>query len=64
MTVDEAVVAINRILAQLERETDSLVRSIDVRNIETTKLGDSRPVWLRSVELRIERKPGSEWSGA
>lgn len=62
MNVYEAQKAINKILAQLEKDTGYIVTDITLQEIEVTALGDQRSVMNKTVIVDIERTPGSDWS--
>jgi hypothetical protein len=60
--IDAAEKEIAKILAKLETETDRVVGSIGVKDIEVTTYSDSRPQWHRRVFVEMKRRPGTRWS--
>lgn len=61
MTLDEAESAIAEILRKLEIDTQSLVDSISINDIEITQLDSDRKQFQRRVEIELRRNPGSNW---
>jgi hypothetical protein len=61
MTLDKAESQIKEILKQLESDTDSLIESIEVTDIEITGMGDDRKQLQRRVLIELRRNPGSHW---
>jgi hypothetical protein len=59
--VKEAQKAIARILAKLEADTGSVVRSVTIKDIDVTTFGDDRIQMQRLVALDLERLPGTRW---
>lgn len=53
---------IARVLATLEKTTDSLVESIDLIDMEVTTFDDDRRQLQRHVRITLRRNPGSNWS--
>jgi hypothetical protein len=49
------------ILARLERETTSLVRAVEIRDVEVTGMMDDRRQLQRQVLIELDPIPGSNW---
>jgi hypothetical protein len=49
------------ILARLERETTSLVRAVEIRDVEVTGMMDDRRQLQRQVLIKLDPIPGSNW---
>lgn len=62
MTLSDAERQIAAILAALERSSESLVRSVDIVDVEVTTCSDDRRQHLRRVRIDLERLPGTRWS--
>jgi hypothetical protein len=56
-----AEIEIAKILAQVEKEMDALVETVDVYDIEVTALDDDRRQLQRRVNITLRRNPGSNW---
>lgn len=52
---------IAKILAQLETDTDAIVKGLGVEDQEITSFGDSRRQMQRRVVIELEKTPGSNW---
>jgi len=52
------------ILADLERQTEGYVRSVEIDDIETTDAESARPRLIRKVFVKLDPKPGTSWSGS
>jgi hypothetical protein len=52
---------IGEILANLERETGTIVTELALHDIETTKLQDEVKQITRHVIVSLERIPGTNW---
>jgi len=61
MDLKEATERITSILQQLEVDTDSLIESISVKDIDATKYDDDRKQLQRRVLIELRRNPGSNW---
>lgn len=61
--VTEAEKRISKMLAELERQMDGVVESIEIRDIEITTCSDDRPQWQRRVLIEMKRLPGTRWDG-
>ena len=61
MTVEEAQKKISEILAQLERDTESIVESICVDDLDTTSLANSRRRIRRAIRIQTYPVPGMGW---
>jgi len=61
MNVAEATRCINDILRDLEVSTGSVVESIELRDLDVTTV-DGGPELIRSVQIEMERLPGTKWS--
>ena len=59
--IEQAARQIERILCNLERETDTLVERINIRSIDLTSVGDTQPVYRQSVVIEMRRKVGHAW---
>lgn len=59
--ISQAQKQIAAILAKLEKEGDIVVKSIELDDIDVTKVGDDRRVMRRSVSIDCERLPGCDW---
>ena len=59
--IESAEKQICAILADLEKRTNSLVKSIEVVDLDVTTFKDARPQIIRRVRIEIERTPGSRW---
>lgn len=64
MTLNEAKISIAEILAQLEIDTDGLVKHIGLTQIDATGMKDDRRVLVMQVDIELERKPGHSWGVA
>ncbi len=66
MTVDDqtnsAEQRIAAVLAELEIATGSLVRRVEIFDLEVTRLTDTRRQMLRSVRIDLQPIPGTRWS--
>jgi hypothetical protein len=66
MNTDDQVKAaekrISVILSNLEHETGSVVRTLDLQDIDITKMNDSRKQLVRCVKIEMERLPGTKWA--
>lgn len=60
--IEQAERAIGAILAELERDVDMLVESVDVVDVEIMRLDSTRKEFHRRVELKLQRRPGTHWS--
>lgn len=60
--IEQAERAIGAILAQLERDVDMLVQSVDIVDVEITRFESTRNEFYRRVELKLQRRPGTHWS--
>ena len=60
--IHRAEAEIARVLADLERETGSLVETLDLEDLDVTQLGNDRQQVLRRPVIRMRRMPGSEWA--
>jgi hypothetical protein len=49
------------ILARLELETTSLVRAVEIRDVEVTGMMDDRRQLQRQVLIKLDPIPGSNW---
>jgi hypothetical protein len=49
------------ILAQLERDTGSIVTDIEIKSIEVTTMQDDRRMLQQCVLVELERLPGTCW---
>lgn len=61
MEIQDAEKAIEKILADLEKEYDSYIESISIDDTEVTGHGDERPMILRRVCIELKQKPGTRW---
>ncbi len=61
MTLNEAKIGIAEILAQLEKDTHSTVKSIYLDELDISNMGDSMPQRLVAVQIQLERQPGTHW---
>lgn len=61
MNTREAEIKIAKILKDLETETDCIVNSVSLMDIEVTNIGDDRKKMVRSVMIGLERLPGTLW---
>jgi len=59
ITIAECEIA--EILAQLERDTGSIVTDIDIKSIEVTSMQDDRRMLQQRVVIELERLPGTCW---
>ena len=59
--VQAAELRIAGILSALEQQTDAVVDSLHVYDFEITTIGDTRPQIRRQVQVRMRRRPGTEW---
>lgn len=57
----QAEAEIARVLAALEKDTDSLIESIELFDTEVTTLNDDRQQLQRRVVIKLRRNPGSNW---
>lgn len=64
MDISTAERQIAVILSQLERETGSVVRAIEVTDIEVTKIDSVRREMERRISIDLERLPGTHWGQA
>jgi len=62
MTVDEAERHIANILAGLEKEHEANVEEIEVKDVEVTRMSDTRRQLLRRVVITLTRRPGTRWT--
>jgi hypothetical protein len=53
---------INRILAKLEQETNSVVERVEMEDIEVTGLHSERKELQRRVRIDMARLPGTNWN--
>lgn len=60
--IRDAEMRIGEILAQLERDTGSVVREIGVVDVEVTNMASERRELQRRVRLELERLPGTKWA--
>lgn len=58
--IEAAEKSINRILAQLEAATGTIVSELELRDIDVTTY-DSDQSWLRGVAITLKRRPGTRW---
>ena len=49
------------ILEKLEAETNMVLDTIKVKDIEVTTLTDDRPQWIRHMRIEMYRLPGTRW---
>lgn len=59
--INQAELAIARILEQLEMDTGSVVEEISLDDIDVTSLESDRQVIARRVRLELKRLPGTSW---
>ena len=59
ITVAEREIA--AILAQLERDTGSIVTDIEITSIEITTMRDDRRMLQQRVLIELQRMPGTCW---
>lgn len=51
-----------RALAELEAATDCEVVSVRLNDIDVTSMSDEIPQRIRTVEIDLRRRPGTEWA--
>lgn len=61
MTIKEAEEAIAKILAELEVSRCALVKSMEVFDMDVTRIDDDRQQLQRSVRIEMFRVPGQKW---
>jgi hypothetical protein len=61
VNINEAESAIADILRQLETDTDCVIDTVSLVDVEVTKLNDDRRQFLRRVLIETHRLPGSLW---
>ncbi len=61
MTIEKAQRLIGGILSELEKDTGSIVKRLDLVDTETTGFTDARRQMQRHVEVYLERLPGTSW---
>lgn len=61
MTKSEAEQNIAKILQQFELASGDLVTGVEIRNVEVTRINDSRPRWKSQVVIETQRTPGRDW---
>lgn len=61
MTQDEAEKLVAGILQRFEESSGDLVESVEIRNVEITRIDDTRPRWMTQVVIRTQRTPGRDW---
>lgn len=59
--IKEAEKKVSAILANLEIETGSIVRSVGVTDIDVSTMSDDRRQLARRVTIELERLPGTQW---
>ena len=52
---------IANILAKLERETDMLVKSLRIAEVNLTSFSDDKPIYAQCVQIEMYRLPGHQW---
>ena len=62
MDVNEAQRQINLILRQLEQDTGSVVKSIELQRLEVTCYGDPSPRFSVTSVVELERLPSQQWN--
>ncbi len=60
--VEETERQIAQLLAKLETETEMLVESIEISDIDVTCYGDKGRRLSRRVVIELSRPPGHQWS--
>jgi len=63
-SVRDAEYQIAMILAEVEKQTDSLINSVTIHDVAITDMQDSRPQRIRQVKIELDYRPGSHWQGA
>ncbi len=61
--VERAQRAIAEALAELEAETEGYVRGVNIVDVEITTMNSTRRQMNRRVEIKLDPKPGTKWSG-
>lgn len=61
MDTTEAEKEIETILKTLEINTGSVVKEVNIIDVETTSMTSIRKEVLRRVEITMERLPGTNW---
>lgn len=59
--ISQAQKQIAGILANLEKEADVIVKSIEFDDVDVTCGGDDRPKLRRKIFIECERLPGHGW---
>lgn len=62
MTISKAQRLIAGVLCELENDTGSVVKHIEVIDVETTRFSDSERRLERRVGIELERLPGTNWA--
>lgn len=62
MNIEEAQRQINQILADLESDTGSVVKTLSLHKIETTSYMDSSARFEVTSVIELERLPSQSWS--
>lgn len=62
MNIEEAQRQINQILADLESDTGSVVKSLGLSKIETTSYFDTSARFEVTSVIELERLPSQSWS--
>ncbi len=57
----EAELQIAKILENLEKTCNSLVKNISLRSLEITKVSDIKPQFKQIISIEMERLPGHHW---
>jgi hypothetical protein len=64
MNIRDAEAAIAAILQRLESDTDAVVDSVKLVDVENTTMNDDRRRFFRRVLINLHRLPGHDWSPA
>lgn len=61
MNLNEAELAVAKILAQLEADTGSLVDAVNLKMVEVTNMMDKRQRFAMMVIIDLKRLPAHDW---
>lgn len=64
MDIEDAEREIANILKRLEQETDCIVDSVSLDDIDVTNMDSERPTIERTVTIETHRLPGNSWGQA
>ncbi len=61
LTIEKAEKLIGGVLAELEKDTGSVVKDLSVIDIVVTEYHQDRQQLARRVQIELERLPGTKW---